>query len=45
MIDIAQYFAQLRAMQTITYAEARDNLKRLMDKAAALDVLSCRDHY
>ncbi|WP_374144698.1 type II toxin-antitoxin system Phd/YefM family antitoxin [Sphingomonas sp.] len=35
MIDIAQYFVQLRAMQTITYSEARDNLKRLMDKAAA----------
>lgn len=34
-IDIVQTIVHTWSMQTITYSEARDNLKGLMDKAAA----------
>lgn len=34
-INIEQNVGHLRPMQTITYSEARDNLKAVLDKAAA----------
>ena len=34
-LDIGQIAVQMRAMQTFTYSEARENLKAVMDKAAA----------
>lgn len=35
MIDIGQYTVHLSSMQTVTYSEARENLKSVIDKVAA----------
>lgn len=35
MLDIGQTIVHKAAMQTVTYSEARENLKAVLDKAAA----------
>jgi antitoxin YefM len=34
-IDIGQQFVHISAMQTVTYSEARENLKAVIDKVVA----------